>query len=153
MYKIVYNVPAEVFLNDAAELLHAHWKELAVNQDKVFLKPDVNKYVLLQENGMLHNLVAYDNNKVIGYSVIIIQPHIHYVDTIFAAVDVIYVDKKYRNNNIGARLLIATERLAKEKGVHVITHHAKPNVPMIVKPLQKMGYTLYEQMYGKYVGE
>jgi len=63
------------------------------------------------------------------------------------------VDKEYRNNNIGARLLIATERLAKEKGVHVITHHAKPNVPMIVKPLQKMGYTLYEQMYGKYVGE
>lgn len=154
MFNLEFNVKADKFLQEAEELLQLHWKELALNQDKVFLKPDVTKYLQMQELGMLHNIVAYNtSNSVVGYSVLLLQPHMHYSDTVFASVDVVYVDPKHRNSSLGARLLIETEKLAKQCGAHVLVHHAKPYVPMIIKPLEKLGYSLYEHIYGKYIGE
>lgn len=154
MFNLEFNVKADKFLQEAEELLRLHWKELALNQDKVFLKPDVTKYLQMQELGILHNIVAYNtSNSVAGYSVLLLQPHMHYSDTVFANVDVVYVDPKHRNSSLGARLLIETEKLAKHCGAHVLVHHAKPYVPMIIKPLEKLGYSLYEHIYGKYIGE
>lgn len=153
MYKLVYNFPMKQFLIDAKSLVYKHWKELAVNQDTVFLEPDIEKYSILQENNILYNVVAYDDDVIIGYSVLLIQPHLHYMSTTYASVNIIYVDEKYRNKTIGARLLLETETLAKEKGANVILHHAKPHVPMIIKPLEKLGYNLYEHVYGKYMGD
>jgi GNAT superfamily N-acetyltransferase len=77
----------------------------------------------------------------------------HYQDNKYANVDVVYVHPEYRHSTIGARLLVATEQLAKDNGASVILHHAKPYVPMIIKPLEKLNYQLYELMYGKYIGE
>jgi GNAT superfamily N-acetyltransferase len=95
---------------------------------------------------------VYDGEVVVGYSVLIVQPNLHYSENVFAHVDIIYVSKQYRKSSIGARLLLATEQLAKDLGASVITHHAKPYVPMIIKPLEKLGYSLYEHIYGKYLG-
>jgi GNAT superfamily N-acetyltransferase len=152
MYKYEFNVPTNKFLIEAEHLLKMHWEELALNKDTVFLKPDVVKYNLLQETGILHNIVVYNNAQiVVGYCVLLVQPNLHYSESIFGYVDVIYVDPAYRNSTIGARLLIAVEKLAKELKVNVLTHHAKPNVPMIIRPLEKLGYSLYEYIYGKLV--
>jgi GNAT superfamily N-acetyltransferase len=72
---------------------------------------------------------------------------------VYAFVDVIYVLPEYRGSTIGARLMFETERIAKDAGASVILHHAKPYVPAIIKPLEKMNYSLYEHIYGKYIGE
>lgn len=153
MYKFTYDVPMEIFLDQAKDILYKHWKELAVNQDTVFLSPDKEKYCKLQEVGVIKNIVVYHEEKIVGYSIILIQPALHYSNDLFAHVDVIYVDKEYRSSSVGARLLFATETLAKDNGASVILHHAKPNVPMIIKPLEKLNYKLYEFIYGKYLGE
>jgi GNAT superfamily N-acetyltransferase len=153
MFEVKYNVPAEEFLKDAAELLYEHWEELALNKEKIKLNTDKVKYKHLQDMEILHNIVVYKEGKVIGYSVLLVSPHLHYVDHKYANVDVIYVSKEERKSSVGAKLLIATERLAKDLGCSVVVHHAKPYVPMIIKPLEKLGYSLYEFMYGKYVGE
>jgi GNAT superfamily N-acetyltransferase len=153
MFDIKYDVPMEIFLEEAKSILHEHWEELALNKDKIILKPDAIKYKLLQDNNILYNIVVYDGNKIIGYSILFIQPHLHYSDNIYASVDVIYVSKEYRNGSVGARLLLATEQLAKDLKATVIVHHAKPYVPMIIKPLEKLNYKLYEHIYGKYIGD
>jgi GNAT superfamily N-acetyltransferase len=153
MYRYEFNVDAELFLTEAKDILYKHWQELAVNKDKVYLKPDVQKYIGLQQSNILKNIVVYKDNKVVGYSVILIAPYLHYADSILAQVDVVYVDPDYRHSTIGARLLIASEKLAKDNGAGVIIHHAKPYVPMIIKPLEKLNYHLYEMIYGKYIGE
>ena len=152
MYNIVYNVDTNKFLDDAANVLVEHWDELALNKEYVKLAPDRKKYKQLQELGIINNIVVYDSDVVVGYSVLIVQPNLHYSENVFAYVDIIYVSKQYRQSSIGARLLLATEHLAKELGASVITHHAKPYVPMIIKPLEKLGYSLYEHIYGKYIG-
>lgn len=153
MYKYVHNVEATVFLEQAKDLLYMHWEELALNKDKVYLNPDVNKYVLLQQAGSLCNIVVYKDEMVVGYSIIFLSTNMHYQDHIYANVDVLYVHPEYRHSTIGARLLVATEQLAKDNGANIIVHHAKPYVPMIIKPLEKLNYQLYELIYGKYIGE
>ena len=154
MFNFKYDVKAEQFLKEAEQLLQTHWEELALNKDRVKLNPDVAKYSMLQELGMLYNIVVYNKeDEIVGYSVILSQPHVHYKDSVYASVDVIYVDPKHRNSSLGARLLLETEKVAKAKGAHVLIHHAKPYVPMIIKPLEKLGYSLYEHIYGKYIGE
>lgn len=152
MYNIEYNVDTDKFLDEAANVLLEHWEELAVNKEHVKLAPDRLKYKQLQELGIINNIVVYDGETVVGYSVLVVQPNLHYSDNVFAHVDIIYVSKNYRLSSIGARLLLATEQLAKDLGASVITHHAKPYVPMIIKPLEKLGYSLYEHIYGKYLG-
>ena len=153
MYKYEYNVDMAEFLHEAENLLYTHWQELAVNKDKVYLKPDVQKYVTLQESGVLKNIVVRKDNKIIAYSVLLITSYLHYMNNTLAQVDVIYVDPTHRHSMVGARLLIETEKLAKDSGADVIIHHAKPYVPMIIKPLEKLNYQLYEMIYGKYIGE
>ena len=153
MYRYEYNVDITLFLEQAKDVLYMHWEELALNKDKVYLNPDMNKYVLLQQAGTLFNIVVYKDDVVVGYSIIFLSAHIHYQDHKYANVDIVYVHPEYRHSTIGARLLIATEELAKDNGASVILHHAKPYVPMIIKPLEKLNYQLYELMYGKYIGE
>jgi GNAT superfamily N-acetyltransferase len=153
MYNFKYNVDMDVFLAEAEDVLYKHWQELALNKDKIYLKPDVKRYVDLQNSGVLKNIVVYKDNKIVGYSVLLITPFLHYADNVVAQVDIIYVDPDYRHSTVGARLLIETEAIAKENGAHVVVHHAKPYVPMIIKPLEKLNYQLYELMYGKYIGE
>lgn len=153
MYKFELDVDMEVFLTDAKDVLYEHWKELALNQDKVKLNPDANKYKQLQALKLLRNIVVYKDKEVVAYSVILVQPHLHYSSNVYATVDVIYVKQEHRSSSVGARLLVATEQVAKDSGATIITHHAKPYVPMIIKPLEKLGYVLYEHIYGKYLGE
>jgi GNAT superfamily N-acetyltransferase len=154
MFDFQYDVNIPKLLVDCDELLKKHWEELALNKDKVPLAIDEARYKQLQDVGILKNIVVYNNQNVaVGYSVLLIQPHLHYSTTVYAAVDVIYIDPEYRNTTLGARLLVAAEKQAKEHGASIVLHHAKPYVPMIIKPLEKLGYSLYEHMYGKYVGE
>jgi ribosomal protein S18 acetylase RimI-like enzyme len=154
MYKFQYDVPMDIFLDKAKDILYRHWEELALNKDKIQLSPDKEKSCKLQDIGVLKNIVIYnENEEIVGYSVLLIQPALHYSCDTFAHVDIIYVDKQYRSSSLGARLLLATENIAKENGASVILHHAKPNVPMIIKPLEKLDYKLYEFIYGKYLGE
>lgn len=154
MFNFEYNIDMRRFLVDTKDLLHKHWEELALNKEKVPLSPDDDRLVSLQRTGILKSITVYNNaNIAVGYSVLFIQPHVHYSTTTMAHVDIIYVDPEYRSTSLGARLLLATEQLAKDNGAQVITHHAKPYAPMIIKPLEKLGYSLYEHIYGKYVGE
>jgi ribosomal protein S18 acetylase RimI-like enzyme len=153
MYKLVHNVPAAIFLEEGKDIIQRHWDELENNKDKIQLNPDVKQYELLQNNNILHNLVAYKHDKMIGYSVIYIHPHVHCAGSVYASVDVIYVVPECRNTRIGAKLLLATEKLCKDKKVDVILYGAKPNAPMIINPLKKLGYNLYEYIYGKYIGD
>lgn len=153
MYSYQFDVPVEQFEKDAKHLMYEHWQELGLNKDKIILNPDFIKYKQLQEVGVLKNVVVYKNNQAIGYSVIFLEPNLHYSEHLMAKVDIIYVSKENRSGSVGARLLIATESIAKSCGASVIMHHAKPHADMIVKPLEKLGYSLYEYIYGKYLGD
>jgi len=93
-----------------------------------------------------------DDGKIVGYSVLLISPHLHYAETVFAMVDVIFLCESHRKTRAGLFLINKTEEFAKEAGAHVLTYHTKPNHNTIEKILYYKGFGHMENIIGKYVG-
>lgn len=142
------DVPVEEFFTTEEGILEEHWEEVAGNKHAIKLDPDIKKYKLLQELGIIKNFVLYNDDEMMGYAVLIVQPHLHYQQDVFGHVDVIFVKKKYRNTRAGLLLINAVDSFA-EDNVAVITYHTKPTHPTIEKIIEKRGYKHMENIFGK----
>ena len=147
------NVPVSDFFMEEGGILSDHWKALSSNPDKIILKPNIQKYKELQDSGVLFNIVAYEDNIMVGYVVMFIMPHIHYTDDKFAMVDVIYADPLYRNSKIGITLINKAEELCRSEKVSVLTYHTKPSHNTIEKILYRKGFSHFENIIGKTLKE
>lgn len=114
----------EVFF--ATELLFDHWDEIAKNKDLMKLNPDFDKYTMLDKLGKMFTVTARDaEGKLIGYSVNIVDNHLHYRDLKFSSNDVLFVAHSHRNSSVFMRLKAETKRIAKERGAQLQFWHAK----------------------------
>lgn len=147
------NVSVLEFFEGEGGILNDHWKEISSNPDKIILKPDIKKYKELQDSGVLHNIVAYEDEIMVGYVVLFIMPHIHYSDDKFAMVDVIYTDPLYRNSRVGITLIDKAEELCRDEKVSVLTYHTKPAHNTIEKILYRKGFSHFENILGKVLKE
>jgi GNAT superfamily N-acetyltransferase len=140
--------PFENVIEEMKPLIDVHWNEVAMYKDKIELNPDYTKYVYLSRAGVLKTYVAREDGKLLGYCILFIQPHIHYQDDKFAAVDALYIDPTYRGKMLGVKMFRYVEQQMKELGVSVITHHIKVEhdySPM----LKRLGYNHAEVIYSK----
>ena len=151
--RYVYDLPMTKFFKDANLLLISHWKELANNQEVITLSPDIPKYQMLQDNKVLFNVIAYDDDEIIGYSVIFITPNLHYMQDKFAMVDLIYVKEDRRASRVGLDLIRITEDICKKEGASIMSFHTKPSHPAIEKILYRKGFKHYENIIGKLLKE
>jgi GNAT superfamily N-acetyltransferase len=149
MIKIEKNIPVDIFFRDIFDLCELHWEELANNKDAIKLNPDINKYTVLQQSGSLANAVIYDDEKIVGYTVLIVTPHLHYQNDKYAYVDVLFLKPDYRNSRLGLKLVDLSEELARDFGASIILHHVKPHHPTLAKIIQKKGFKHAETVYGK----
>lgn len=94
-------------------LLQTHWRELGpFNKKQIPLKPNWEWYQIIYDNKQLHIVTARNNQKLIGYYVSIITSHIHYMDTLIAENDCLYLQKEYRKGLTGYKLIkFAVEQL------------------------------------------
>ena len=115
-----------VDLIDQTDLFKEHWDEVARNKQVMILDPDKAAYEHLESLGALFTLIAYGEDEVVGYSVNMISPHLHYKSLITCQNDIIFVKKEYRTSSpVGLRLIRATEKAAKDKGAKIMLWHAK----------------------------
>jgi GNAT superfamily N-acetyltransferase len=135
-------------IEQITDLLRAHWDEVARNKQLLVLKPDVARYQALEDAGMLLGLFAYVEDQIVGYSVNLIVPHLHYADVICAHNDVLFVAKEYRNSPLGLRLIRETERACKARGVHLMLWHAKEGTPLS-EILPKRGCKVQDIIFSK----
>lgn len=129
-------------------LIDEHWHESARNKHLMVLKPDLPRYTAMEAAGCLLSLVAYDDDEVVGYSVNIISPHLHYADLICAHNDVLFVAKPKRESALGMKLIRDTERACKARGAHLMLWHAKENTTLS-RILPRMGCNTQEIIYSK----
>lgn len=129
-------------------LLEDHWEESAKNKRLMVLKPNREAYQKLEDGGNLVSLFAFVDDVIVGYSVNIVVPHIHYVDLITAHNDVIFVSKEYRNSVLGLRLIKATEEECAKAGARLLLLHAKEDTPLS-KILPRKGYGVQDIIYSK----
>lgn len=134
-------------------LLVKHWEEVAANKTKVPLNPDFHRYLELEQQNCLHILTCRDqDNRLIGYISTFITPHIHYMDTVYADNDLIYIHPDHRKGTLALRMLKHFEIIMKERGVSVLHMHVK-TYKDFSPLLERIGYSHIENIYSKYIGD
>jgi len=137
---------------DITPLLEKHWSEIALNQDKIKLNPDWGVYNKLEQDGKLKIFTARDDDKLVGYFVVIVDRHIHYKDHLFANNDILFLAKEYRKGFTGIKLVKFAEKCLKEDGVSVLTINTKVHQPFD-KMLDFLKFNKIERIYSKYIGQ
>lgn len=112
------------------ELIQEHWEESAKNKQLMVLAPNYDVYRDLEAKGNLVNLFAFVDGKVVGYSVNILTPHLHYKNLLTSMNDIIFISKPYRDTPLGLRLIKQTEIACKAAGAKLMMWHAKENTPL-----------------------
>lgn len=133
-------------------LLRQHYEEIAWRKDLIGLAPDYATYEALEKMGRLRCYMARRDGIIVGYAVYFVKPHLHYLNTLVASNDVLYVERSSRGAILGKRLLAFAEERLRAEGVHYIGLHIKDCMDW--SPLaRKLGYERVEVQYQKWIGE
>lgn len=110
------------FYRDGRVLFPQHWRELAVNQEKIVIDIDEPRYATMDEVGMLYILTARAGGRLVGYLMAFLMPHFHYKSAgTMAVTDMYFVLPEFRSGT-GLRLFVEFERRMRElKVVQMIT--------------------------------
>ncbi len=100
------------------ELANEYWTEAQTLN--IQAKPSRELYEILERGGRLKSAGLFtDSDKLAGFVVIVITPHLHYSIEI-AHVDSLWLSKDYRKGQHGLKLLKEAEAIAREFGCPVI---------------------------------
>lgn len=136
---------------DCNKLIQLHWKEIANWKGEVPLEPRWEEIHALERDGRIVLLTLRENGELIGYSMFVLNIHLHYRSLTVATNDVLFVRPDKRKSRLGLRLIKESEKYVKEIGANKITWHMKP-FKSFGDILEKLGYTHEELIYGKYLG-
>ncbi|MHB8815838.1 MAG: GNAT family protein [Steroidobacteraceae bacterium] len=129
-----------------ADLLPAHWEEIALDKDAIKLDVDWANYAWLAEQGMLHIVTARDGNVLVGYHISIIRPHAHYKGSLTCFSDIMYLKPEYRAGMTGYKLIRFFRDSVKAKGVQKIYMMTK--LTLDLDPiLRRLGFKAIERVY------
>ena len=127
---------------------------------KLPLDVDWDAYGRLEKNGNLLLIVARQGLKIIGYTISIIHPHLHYRTALMCQVDTYWLAPDYRDpgedsldtlDSVGAQLLIETEDAAVRRGAVKMINHTrfwKDNQRLF----DLLGFAEVERLSTKWIG-
>ena len=147
-YKIARELPP---------LFERHWRELALDRERVPLDVDWDRYLALAATDALHVVTVRDGDVLVGYIFNIVGPHLHYRSTIHAELEMFWLDPAYRgaeNGWFALRMFRENEKHLRSLGVkkvHVAEklHFMGGRVGLIFK---RLGYKPVETNWGKWIG-
>lgn len=146
------NIPMETFREEEDGIIFQNWRELENNKPKVCLSPDWDKLILMQKIGMLSNVIVRDDGRIVGYSIILHSPHLHYKEDVFSVVSSMYLKPEYRLSTSGLKMMKAIEEEARTHLASVLMYHAKPYTTL-ERILFKKGFRMEETSYIKILKE
>lgn len=112
------------------ELMEEHYDEVVTLKGLMKLNPRWDAYESLDDGGKLLSIIATADGKPAGYSLNIIDQHLHYADLMVAQNDVLFVAQRYRNSSLGLKIMSRTKELARKSGAELMLWHAKPGTPL-----------------------
>lgn len=128
-------------------LLEEHYLEIAHYQD-IKLNVNKHKYCVLTENGTYVLFTARDpvTRRLTGYQGFMMAYNIHYMDSLQASEDVLFVSKERRG--FGRKFIRWVDDRLREKGVQAVFRHVKQahnHGPL----LERAGYENIDLIFGK----
>lgn len=151
---ITYQVEKfEDCFDEAADLVNAHYQEIATNKEMIPLDPNRERYQKLQDAGELHIVTVRADGKIIGYHATLVQTHLHYKSTLMGFTDLYYLDPDYRKSNVGRKMFAFVEDTLYKRGVAKLFTGTKCHQDHS-KMFEYMGWTHTENLFTKVlVGE
>lgn len=135
------DVPIEGYWNEALAMMRENNAETGILTDDEFM-PMLDRYIKIQQNGLLRVFVALRDNRLIGYAVFFIVPHMHSQKVIQAIQDVIYVRPEFRGITAVRFMKYMDSELA---AIPVTMIYRNVNVNNdYSRTLKRMGYELVE---------
>lgn len=111
------------------------------------LDPDWERYFYFEDMGVLHILTARRGDRLIGWAVLFVWPHIDARTVPFADVKTIWLDKPFREGILGMKLLKRAVDDMEAKGVRM-THVAAKD-ERFGKVLERLGFEAVETIYSR----
>ena len=133
-------------------LLPIHYAELALNQDKVPLSPQFDKYIDAENRGELIFVALRDVGQIVGYFIGFIAPGLHYSTCLTCQMDIFYVLPEHRGSGAGFQLFKFVEKQLKQRGVQRMFVGSKMHKDASWL-FEKLGYTPVETYYSTWLGE
>jgi len=139
--------------DESIPMLEAHYLEIATDKHIKPLDADLDKYLAMEDAGMLRIFTVRDQaednkGRLIGYFVSFVMKHMHYSQTTIALNDIMYIEPAHRGGTVGYRMMkLATEDL-KNLGAEVLIIHMKVDYPFR-SLLTKLGFHLTEENWEK----
>lgn len=133
-------------------LFQRHWEELALNRDTILLDPDWDRMFMLEAQGMLHVTTArLSEGALVGYIFNIIGKHLHYRGTVFADIDMFWLDPAYRGGWFAIRWFRENQKLldrlgVKKQHVSIKNHYLSGRVGSIFR---RLGYSPIETVWAR----
>ena len=133
-------------------LLPIHYKELALNQDKVPLSPQFDKYIATEKQGGLIFVTLRKAGEMVGYFIGFIAPGLHYSTCLTCQMDIFYVLPEHRGSGTGFQLFKFVEQQLKKRGVQRMFVGSKMHKDASWL-FEKLNYTPVETYYSAWLGD
>jgi GNAT superfamily N-acetyltransferase len=140
------------FLDEVKPMLHEHWQELALDQEKVPLDPQYDEYLRRDAAGMALAVTVREEGVLVGYFVGFIAPGLHYRTCLTLTMDIFWVHPKARGAGAGFVLFKEVERKARERGVKRMFVGSKLHKDASWL-FEKLGYVEVERYYSAWLGD
>ncbi|MFW2042663.1 GNAT family N-acetyltransferase [Acinetobacter sp. ULE_I001] len=133
-------------------LLPIHYKELALNQDKVPLSPQFDRYIAAENRGELLFVALRKAGEIVGYFIGFVAPALHYSTCLTCQMDIFYVLPEHRGGGAGFQLFKYVEQQLKSRGVQRMFVGSKMHKDASWL-FEKLGYTQVETYYSSWLGD
>lgn len=128
-----------------------HWKEIALDQERILLDPDCEYYSVLQDKGFLHIVTAREGDRLVGYYASIVRNHPHYRSTLFGMVDLYFILPEFRKAQVGLELFGFMEKSMRQLGVKSLISTTKAHhdlTPLFLRLKWNPVGTLFQKWIG-----
>jgi hypothetical protein len=139
-------------LEEMKVLLPLHYKELALNQDRVPLAPQYHVYIERERQGGLVFVTLRDAGELVGYFLGFIAPGLHYSTCLTCTMDIFYVRQDKRAGSAGLRMFRFVETELRRRGVQrwFMGSKIKADASALFK---RIGADPVETYYSKWLGD
>lgn len=125
-------------------LLELHWDEIAVDKD-IPLNVDWASYTA---GKAVRVYTARDDGALVGYACFVLNHNKHYMDSLQAMQDVLFVHREHRRGLMGYRFIRFCDDQLRAEGVQKVMHHVK-KAHNFGPVLERQGYEEIEIIYAK----
>lgn len=140
-------------LDNLKGMFPLHYKQLAMDQDKVPLLPAYDIYLQQEDAGNLITMTVRRDGIFVGYFIGFITTELHYQSCLSCKMDIFFIHPDARGDGMpGLRLFRAVEKELRRRGVQrwFVGSKIKADAGALFK---RMGFEPIEVYHSKWIGD